>query len=61
MTLVPKLLRVKGSPSPTLPMLRLARRSHYRQAGYVDSLAPQRLPAVLEMEIATSWPSPRTC
>jgi hypothetical protein len=48
-------------PWPTLPILRLERRSHRRQTGYLDSLATQRFPAVLEMEIGTSWASVRTC
>src|SRR5262249_39773321 len=39
-------------PCPSLAFLRLAERPHDRPTRHTDSLAPQRVPSVLEMEIA---------
>src|ERR1700730_1999796 len=38
---------------PSLPFLRLAERPHRRQTRYTDSVASQRVPIVLEVEVAT--------
>src|SRR5262247_2711063 len=52
---------IRFTLAPSLAFLRLAERPHDRPTRHTDSLAPQRVPSVLEMEIATPWPSTCAC
>src|SRR5439155_27052104 len=40
-------------PGSTFKILRMARRSHYRETRYADPLASERISVVLEMEVST--------
>ena len=41
----------------TYQVFRLAIGPHCRQTRHVDPMAPKRLPAILEVEISSEWPS----